>query len=514
MMKKVLIGGAFALLLLAIGIGLWARSILAQDGLRGAVTAQLSRALGHPVAIDAIDASVFPRVTIALQGVRIGDPVRIDAKSLNLSTGLGALLRRRIEHGSIRLDGARIELPLPSISWGSPAPEGDAPSEDGSLPVRIVSIDDIVLRDVEITSGGRTLRGDVEVSVQGDALNVRRVSLAADGMALEASGEITQLSGPVGKLVLKAEELDFNQLMGFVADFQAGAGLPEAPVAGGTGSPPATSTPMDVQIAMESARARFGTLVIENLSGQARATDERFALDPVRFDIFGGRYQGTLTFIPGDSARFDLAATLENVNVGSAMAFAGNPDLVTGTLSGRLELAGEGITADDVTRTALGSLRVDVADGVISNLGLLRAVILATSKRATSDPRTASRAEKFSRLGATFSIGNGAARTKDLRFESENLGLTAEGSIALDGSAIDLAGQAQLSEALTKEAGTDLVRYTSDQGRVTLPLTISGSASAPSVRIDVSAAAGRAIRNRATEEAQKAIQRGLGGLLR
>jgi hypothetical protein len=122
--------------------------------------------------------------------------------------------------------------------------------------------------------------------------------------------------------------------------------------------------------------------------------------------------------------------------------------------------------------------------------------------------------EPFTRLGATMTLANGLARTTDLRFASQDLDLTADGSIALDGSAVNLKGQVQLSEALTKEAGTDLVRYTAEGGLVTLPATITGPAAGPSVRIDLGAVAGRAIRNRANEEAQKAIGRGLGGLLR
>jgi hypothetical protein len=134
--------------------------------------------------------------------------------------------------------------------------------------------------------------------------------------------------------------------------------------------------------------------------------------------------------------------------------------------------------------------------------------------RANLAGAAASRDEPFTGLGATLAIANGSARTTDLRFESRDLDLSASGSVALDGSAVDLRGQVQLSEQLTKEGGTDLARYTSEQGRVTLPATITGPAASPSVRIDVGAMAERAIRNRASEEAKKAIGRGIGGLLR
>jgi hypothetical protein len=58
------------------------------------------------------------------------------------------------------------------------------------------------------------------------------------------------------------------------------------------------------------------------------------------------------------------------------------------------------------------------------------------------------------------------------------------------------------------------VRYTQDQGRVTLPATITGPSAAPSVRIDVGDLATRAARNLATQEAQKRLKGGLSGLFK
>ena len=69
-----------------------------------------------------------------------------------------------------------------------------------------------------------------------------------------------------------------------------------------------------------------------------------------------------------------------------------------------------------------------------------------------------------------------------------------------------------------RRADTDLYRYTQEGGRVTLPATVSGPLANLSVQIDVAQAATRALRNRATEELNKAIERnlpgGLGGLFK
>ena len=91
--------------------------------------------------------------------------------------------------------------------------------------------------------------------------------------------------------------------------------------------------------------------------------------------------------------------------------------------------------------------------------------------------------------------------------------MTAAGTIALDGQAIDLDGHAQLSDALSAQAGRDLVRYTQQDGRATVPLSIRGPASAPRVQIDVVDLTKRAIINRATEEVNEAVREGLGRVL-
>jgi AsmA protein len=199
-----------------------------------------------------------------------------------------------------------------------------------------------------------------------------------------------------------------------------------------------------------------------------------------------------------------------------AMAFAGSPNTITGKLGGRIDLTGRGTDAPAVTKSARGTARVEIRDGVVKNLGLLRAVVIATSMRADAKSHLtgSSREEPFSLLSATLRIANGVATTDDLRFESANLELNATGSAGLNGSAVDLKGKVQLSEALSQEAGSDLFRYTQEQGRVTLPATVTGSVDNLSARIDVKDAAQRALKNRAQEEAGKFLKKGLGGIFR
>jgi hypothetical protein len=94
---------------------------------------------------------------------------------------------------------------------------------------------------------------------------------------------------------------------------------------------------------------------------------------------------------------------------------------------------------------------------------------------------------------------------------SPDVDLTGAGAVAISNMTAKVAGQVQLSEDLSKKSGTDLYRYAQQDGRVTLPVTVSGPLASLSVRLDLAQAVTRALRNRATEELNKAIERNLPG---
>ena len=504
MLKKLLVAGIVLIVAVGIGLYFYAQAIFASDLVRTQVAAQLSQALGQPVSIGTIGARIIPRVTVALGEVRIGSPARITIERLDLGTALGALLTRRIDRATASLSGARIELPLPSFAFGGDMGDG------GTSVVSIASIDEVVLHDLELVSGGRTLRGDVEVVPHGAGLTIRRLSLGAGDATIEVTGEITNVAGPVGTLTARAGTLDLFELLDFAGDFAGGAldGTPASAAA-----PRAAA--MNLTASLEANRAIMGTLVLEGLNGQARLTDDRLALDPIDFRVFDGAYSGSLDIGLAESRDIRVRAALSGIDMAAFTAFAGLPGVMTGRLAGTLDVTGRGLSPAGIARSAQGSGRLDITDGSIKGLGLVRAVVVATSMRADADPGSSvsDGAEPFSRLGATVAIGDGFARTSDLRFESDDVLMSARGHVALDGHAIDLAGPLQLSDELSKQAGRDLVRYTQQDGRVTIPARVTGSADNPLVTIDVGDLLQRAITNKAVEEAGKAIERGLGGLL-
>jgi uncharacterized protein involved in outer membrane biogenesis len=523
MVKKIALGVLAVVVMAVLGMFFWARSILATDTVRMAIAAQVSKTIGQPVTIGDIGATIFPRVSVNLENVAIGQPSTIQVRTLHVGTSFGALLSRRIENGSLRLSGARIELPLPPFGPAAAAPPPEPSARTTGVPVEIVSIDEIVLSDVEIVSGGRTLRGDIEAVLAGQGIVLKKIQLTADNTTINAAGTITDLSKPSGELSIKAGALNVDQLLAFASDFARGSGPPSGatqpavrPAARARSAGPGSA--MSISVSIDADRATMGRLTIDKLAGKARVTSDSIVIEPIRFGLFGGGYEGRMALNVGrDEPTFRWTATLSGVDVAAATAFAGNPDTVSGRLSGKIDLTGRGADAATAIKTARGSAWVEIVDGVVKKLGLVRNVVIATSMREGAAKQAASGGstdEPFTRLGATLAIANGAASTADLRFESKDLLLNAAGTVRLDGTAVNLSGDVQLSEELSKQSGNDLQRYAGQHGRVTLPASISGPADNLSVRIDVASMAKRAITNRATEEVQKRLKGGLGGLIR
>src|SRR5439155_65095 len=152
----------------------------------------------------------------------------------------------------------------------------------------------------------------------------------------------------------------------------------------------AGSAALNLAVSLDADRATFRGLVLDKFSGRARISAQAVALDPIRFSVFGGRYDGSATFAPASDA-------------------------------------------------------------------------LAFRARATV------------------------------------------GAVQMMASTVNLKGKVQLSDALSQQAGSDVLRYTQESGRVTLPATVAGPIAAPHVGIDTADLTKRAMRNAAADEVQKRL---------
>jgi uncharacterized protein involved in outer membrane biogenesis len=466
------------------------------DGVKQALERQASSWLGQPVRIGGVSAQLLPRPAMTLDTVTVGQPVSLTLGAVSVSTDLRALISRRIENAEIVVSDSRIQMPLPVAPRGEPRPSSGERPAAGAEPIRLVSIRSIALDNVRLLSRGREIVVDADSALDNGRLIIRRFEARVGATALEAEGVVTLEPRVDAVMKVKANTLDVDELLALANAFAPAAGR-------GPRSGPAASTPAPRITARISAeRARAGGVDVRQFATDMAVDNDRISLAPLTFQLFGGRYQGSVTARLGQDLEATLQSRIIDLDVGQLAAFGGVPGAVTGTLTGAGQFSGRGADMAAVLAHARGSGTATIVKGTIQRLNLLRTVVLFFG-RPPADASPAS--DAFDRMDIRFSLVGAQLRAEAFALHSADADIVGAG--ALDVASKGLSGQFDvlLSEALSAQAGTDLRRYTREGNRVVLPARVGGTLGQPRLTIDAGAAVQRGLRNE--------VQRRLGGLL-
>ena len=507
-MKKLLLIGLAIIVITIVGLMIAVRMLIDRERVRATIASQASTAIGMPVTLDAADVSLWPRARVTLRGLKVGQPASLTLETVEVATAMRALLSRRIENAELTLADSTVDLPalIAALDRAAERPEPPEPPEPAEgvpvdPPLTLVSIDTIAFRNVRINFDKGSATVSLESSLNGDRLDIRSFELASSVTTLKASGAIDSLSARKGKLSIDAQSLDLDGMIALLA------GAPGAQGAKGAQGAQGATVPFDLTFDVTAAKGRAGGVQFDNLKTTIHATADSVRMEPFGLGVFGGRVDGKAHVdAKGADPVLTADATLAGIDMSAASAFAGQPNAITGRLAGDLHVTGSGQDPAAALAKAAGRGAVKITDGVIPNLHLVRTIVLAFGKPAVD---STSGGDRFSTIAGTMQLANSVVRFTDLAFASPDVDLQASGTVSLASGAIDIAGRAMLSEALTAQAGRDLVRYTAENKRVTVPVTVSGSISAPRVGVD----AGSVLRRAAGNEVKREIQKRTGGLL-
>jgi len=244
----------------------------------------------------------------------------------------------------------------------------------------------------------------------------------------------------------------------------------------------------------------FATSRALDVRGTVRMGGGHLKTENVRFRTDQGPFEATLDI---DLARLPLAYALRlHGDPLDVAAMMGAPGFGAGTL--RLDARGVGPEADGLQGT--GELRV--AAGTLPSTPTLRAIEQALG-------RTHIVGAAYEPIAAPFRIERGRVILDGTELRTDQVGLAVRGWASL-------AGPVELSLAVHTPregvapsgiAGSVLDLLTDEQGRVVVPLKVTGTPQAPHVAPDTSAMAAQAERGGARKLLEKAGQ-GLGGLFK
>jgi hypothetical protein len=361
-----------------------------------------------------------------------------------------------VEGAEIVVEDGQLAWPLP-FSLAAAAPAAPSP---GPPPLTVVSVRRIVFRRVTVVTGLPPVTIDLDAALSGDRLEIGRLTAVSGATRLDARGAFDSLARVEGRL--------------------------------------------DV-----SGHLAFAGYEVRDFAATLAIAPGRFSLTPLAFSMFGGRYRGRLDAELGRAApRLQLAGDVSGVDVAALLKDAGSPGAITGRLSGRVALTASGADGAGLLRTARGTFTATVTEGTLPHLDLVRTVVLAFGKPSGSPPGGSGSA--FSTLGGVFTLASPAVATENLTLRSRDFDFTGPASFRLDSGVVNARGDAVLSRELTAQAGTDLRRYAQQDGRVVVPVTISGTLGRPAIFVDVLAAGRRALGN----EIRRRLGDYLGGLFK
>jgi len=213
-----------------------------------------------------------------------------------------------------------------------------------------------------------------------------------------------------------------------------------------------------------------------------------FGLAPADTEISGPLDLRLTVNGPSNSLVTQVWSKFRDVKVDGKRALKG---WLSGEVSIKLPLGG-----GNAAQRLQGDGKLDARDGELTNVDLIDKIqrvtgMIGLSKQARREATT------FKTLESEFTIGGGVADFKRLYLVNPQLEVNGHGTMTLDRPVLDMRLDAALSSAASSRSGRGRAAtfFKDSQGRVVVPLKITGRVESPSVSLD----------------SERALKRGVGG---
>lgn len=369
---------------------------------------------------------------------------------------------------------------------------------------------DYQLEGAGIPPGGIKGQGSVQASYQQSpaSLSLRELSLSANESQLrgEISAQLDET--PRYQVALTADRLNLDALSGWQAgddgSAQRGQTVTSTPVIARVPhletNELAALAGFDAQIGLQAANLTWRGLQVQQFNLQADNQRGQMALRTLSGTLGQGTFSlpGTLD-ATGDRVRLALAPVLHQVELTPLLRAAGLPQALSGRFSLTGNLAGEGLTADDVNRRWQGQAEMSMEGARLQGLNIQQLIQQAVA-RNNGGVQGQDRYERYTevdRLSAHGDLKEGVIALSNLEAVSPLLTITGAGTLSLPDEQCDVAlstrvtggwrGDSKLIEAL---------------GRTAVPLRIYG----PWAQLNYQLKVDEVLRKQLQQEAKRALK--------
>jgi len=487
-------------------------------------------ALNRKVQLQDIRLTVWPRIGASVAGFAVLDDPSFGSgpfaslSSLDVGVKLMPLLSGQVEVEEITLRNpvitviknqkgvlnvstiGRKGVAVPETPSRAPVPSAEGPLKIlAMLAVDRVSIDGgkLTYRDLSAAKPTEYVLQDMELLLRevrlGQTPNLHFASL------VQPFNMPVKLDGTFGPL---KEEMDIDAI-----NFQLGVGKTDFTITGKAGGHDATvtiSSPVINTANLPIALPLKKPVEIKDLKVAAEVKGQEAKLNALSFQLFEGEVKGQGKLVAGsDAPPFSGGVVVQGLQLGPALnAVAETPVSVSGTAGADLSVQGRGFSMPDLTKVLQGTGHMAVKDGKIQGVNILQEVTSALKVAGISigDPN----ATVFSTIETDLAIKQGVISLRNLLMDSHDFQATGGGTIGFD-QRLNLIVNLDLSQEVSQKlaGASPVVKVAMKDGRLSLPLTITGTAQAPAYGVDVKGLTGKV-----QEQVKKKVEEAVGGLLK
>lgn len=522
--------GLLVLVVLLVGVALSLPFLIDLNKYQDQYKPLIEDALNRKVQVQDIRLTIWPRIGARVAGFSVLDDPAFGTdpfaslSSLEVGVKLMPLLSSKVEVEEITLRQpvitviknqkgvlnvstiGRKGVPVPEKPSRAPIPSTEGPLKIlALLAVDRVSIDGgkLTYRDLSAAKPAEYVLQDLEVLLQ--SVRLGQTPRVHFGSLVQPFNLPVKLDGTFGPL---RETMDIDAI-----NFQLGVGKTDFTITGkaagndaivNISSPVINTANLPVTLPLKT------PVEIKDLQIAAEVMGQEAKLKSLSFRLFDGEVKGQGKLIAGsDMPPFKGAVTIQGLQLGPALnAVAETPISISGTAGMDLSVQGRGFSMPDLTKVLEGTGHMAVKDGKIEGVNILREVVSALNVAGMSIGDA--KATAFSTIETDLAIKQGVINVQRLLMDSHDFQATGGGTIGFD-QRLNLAVNLNLSQDVSQKiaAASPVVKIALKDGRLSLPLTITGTAQAPAYGVDVKGLSGKV-----QEQVRKRVEEAVDGLLK
>ena len=487
-------------------------------------------ALNRKVQLQDIRLTIWPRIGARVAGVTVLDDPAFGSTpftsltSLDVGVTLLPLLSGNVEIEDITLRDpvitviknkngvlnvstiGRTGINLPTIPSRAPIP-----STEGLLKIlALLAVDRVSISGGTLTYRDLSAHTPTEYNVQNMEILLQSVRLGQSpnlhvGMLVQPLNLPVRLDGTFGPL---KESMDIDAI-----NLQLALGKTDFIITGkivgrnaglNISAPVINTANLPVRLPLQTPVDIHNLKIAVDVQGQ----DVRF--QSFSFQLFDGQVAANGRITSGsETPPFTGKVTIQGMHLGPALnAVVTTPLSISGTAGADFVVQGRGLSVPDLTKSLDGTGHVAVKDGRIEGVNLLQEALSILNVVGLS-PENAN-ATAFSTIETDLAIKQGTIYVQRLLMDSHDFQATGGGTIGFD-QMLNLTVNLNLSQDLSQEIArsSPAAKLAMKEGRLSLPLMITGTAQAPLYGLDMKSLTGRV-----QKQVQKKVEEAIDGLLK